>query len=78
MSEQEQHEELKKAISVMGDKINLRLLKLEGKVEPIHDMFKSVQGFNKISIWLLKLLASIGAALLGFYALIEFFKKLSK
>ncbi|MDZ4205785.1 MAG: hypothetical protein U1C12_01005 [Patescibacteria group bacterium] len=63
------------------DKLNdlcQRMDKVENKLAPIYDMFKSAQGFNKISIWMLKGLAMIGSAILGIYVMIEFIKKIGR
>jgi hypothetical protein len=39
---------------------------------PVIEMGKSVQGFGKVSLYMLGFIASVSA---GFYALMEFFKK---
>lgn len=71
-------EELKQAIVELGDKLSKRMYALEAKVDPMYEMFSSVSGFNRISVWILKLLAAVGGAILGFYALLEFLKKIAK
>lgn len=77
--------ELKQAIQTLGEQVTRRLYNIEQaqeamkqKIDPMYEIFDSVSGFNKIAVWILKVLAAIGAALVGLYALIEFFKKISK
>ena len=59
-------------------KISERLDSIELKTNVMYAMFDSVSGFNKISIWILKFLAAIGAGIVGLLALLELFKKISK
>lgn len=59
-------------------KLFKRLDSIDGKVNPMYEMFSSVSGFNKISMWILKFLAVVGGAIAGFYMLIEFLKKVGK
>ena len=60
------------------DEIMAEIKEINRKLDPIYDMYTSVTGFNKISVWILKLLAAIGIALGGLYMVIEFFKRLGK
>lgn len=75
-------EELKEIEQLSESEFRKRLFgeikELSAKVDPMYEMFTSVSGFNKISVWILKLLAGIGAALVGLYAIIELFKKLGR
>jgi hypothetical protein len=74
MSEQTNHQEILKAI----DSIKEEMATMNKKIDPMYEVFTSVNGFNKIAVWIMKVLAGIAVALGGLYALIEFFKKLSK
>lgn len=71
-------EELFVAITELGAQMDRRLRAIEIKVDPMHEMFSSVSGFNRISVWILKLLAAAGAALLGFYAIVEFVRNATR
>ena len=51
---------------------------MTGKIDPMYEIFTSVNGFDKVVMWIIKFLAAIGAGLVGLYALIELFKKLGK
>ena len=55
-----------------------RLDTIDSKVNPMYEVFTSVNGFSRISVFIMKILAGIGIALAGLYTLIEFFKKLGK
>jgi len=55
-----------------------RLDAIDSKVNPMYEVFTSVNGFSRISVFIMKILAGIGIALAGLYTLIEFFKKLGK
>lgn len=57
-------------------KLFRRLDSIDGKVNPMYEIFNSVSGFNRISVWMLKILSIIGAGIVGLYAIIEFFRKL--
>ena len=48
------------------------------KLNPMYEIFDSVSGWNKISIWILKGLMMIGGAILGLYGILEFIKKIGK
>lgn len=43
-------------------------------LEPIHKMFDSVSGFNKISVWILKALVLFGAGLGVIYGALEWIR----
>ena len=58
--------------------IRKHLGEIDKKLGPITEIFDSTKGFNNISRWILKSLAMIGAAIVGFYALIELIKKVGK
>jgi len=47
---------------------------LTHKLEPMHEMFSSVSGFNRISVWMLKALLLFGAAIGMVYGFIKFLK----
>ena len=74
---QEAHEEIIKKIGDMEKSMNRRLDSMDIKINPMYDVFMAVNGFNRVTVITMKVLASIGGALLGFYALIEFFKRVS-
>ena len=67
---------LSQQLQELSDKIDERFEQIDAKLNPMHEMFSSVSGFNRISVWLLKLLAAIGAAILGLYAILALLKKL--
>lgn len=71
-------EELKEAISDLGAALDRRLRSIEAKVDPMHEMFTSVSGFNRISIWILKLLAGLGALIGSLYAIARFLAHLGE
>lgn len=48
------------------------LLAWKEEITPVIEMGKNVQGFGKVSLYILGFVASVSA---GFYALVEFFKK---
>lgn len=77
-NEQHNHNEILKRLDDMELAQGKRFKAIEDKIEPMYEMFSSVSGFNRISIWILKFLAMVGAAIVGTYALIEFLKKLGK
>jgi len=82
LAHQQRDEDLKQAITDLGANLDRRLkgveAQLENKLDPIYEIFESVSGFNKIGMWILKILAAIGAAILGVYALLEFIKKIAR
>lgn len=79
MSEQSNnHEAILKRLDDMEIAQGKRFKAIEEKLDPMYEMFSSVSGFNRISVWLLKLLAALGAGILGFYAIVELFKRISK
>lgn len=75
---EENHEEILKKIENLKQSITDRLDNMDNKIEPMYEMFTSVSGFNRISIWILKFLAAIGTAIIGIYAIIEFFRRVGK
>ena len=78
MSEISQHREIMDRLNEMELQFDTRIDALEKRLDPIYKIYSSVDGFNKISIWLLKFLAAIGAGIVGLLALLELFKKISK
>ena len=51
---------------------------IAAKVDPMYEIFSSVNGFNRVAVWVVKILAAVGTILVGLYAVIEFFRRLSK
>lgn len=74
----ENHNEILQKISEAEKRINLRLDSMDSKINPMFEIFSSVQGFNGVAVWMMKILAGIGAMLVGIYTLLEFFKKLAR
>jgi len=77
-NEQDHHDEILRRLDDMDDKFTKQMKEMSSKIDPMHEVFTSVNGFNRIAVWIMKLLAGIGAGLVGLYALIELFKKLAK
>jgi len=78
LTEEQQHKNRDEELMNQMQIISTRLTAIEKKMEPISNIFDSVTGFNRIAIWVLKLLAGIGTALLGLYAIIEFFRRVAR
>ena len=60
------------------NKLMDRLKSMDDKINPMYEVFTSVNGFNRVAITIIKMLAAVGAALVGLYALMEFVKKIAK
>lgn len=69
---------VKKHVNGKISDIQETLDNMNKKINPMFDIFASVNGFDKVAVWILKGLAMIGTAILSLYVLIEFFKKLGK
>ena len=52
--------------------------KMNEKLDPVIDIFSSVQGFNGVSRWILKNMGILGGAILSLYVIIEFFRRVAK
>ncbi len=48
---------------------------MQENLEPIHEMFNNVSGFNQIAVWILKALVLFGAGLGVVYGAIEWLRK---
>lgn len=48
---------------------------MQENLEPIHEMFNSVSGFNQIAVWILKALVLFGAGLGVVYGAIEWLRR---
>jgi hypothetical protein len=48
---------------------------MEAKLEPVHQIFESVTGFNNIAIWLLKALVLLGAGIGVVYGFLKYLKQ---
>lgn len=68
------HQEILDAIEGIREEIR----QMGKKVDPMYEIFGSVQGFNGVAVWIMKILAGIGVTIGGIYAIIEFFKRLAR
>lgn len=55
-----------------------RITSIDKKVDPMYEVFTSVNGFSRITVLLMKILGGIAISLGGLYALIELFRKLGR
>lgn len=74
MSEQEFHQKILSELKEIKEEQAAMNL----KIDPMYDVFSKVTGFNQVSIQIMKTMGLIAVALGGFYALIEFFKRIGK
>lgn len=72
------HNEILKRLDDMETAQGKRFKSIEDKIDPMYEMFTSVSGFNRISMWILKFLATVGSGILALYVVIEFFKRIGK
>lgn len=68
-SEARTEEQYKTFLIIRNDISNL-----QREMEPIHALFDSVSGFNKISVWILKGLVLLGAGIGVVYGFIKYLK----
>lgn len=78
MSEQELHTIILKRLDDMEIAQGKRFKAIEDKIDPMYDLFTATAGFSRVAVLILKAIASIGAAILAFYVIIEFFKRLGR
>lgn len=64
------HNELKKLLLEMNE----RLDSIEGKVDPMYELFTNAKGFDNISKWLMVNLVKLAAAVAVVYGLIKWLK----
>lgn len=62
------------AIRVEQEAARLEIVELKRKLEPVHQVFESVTGFNSIAVWILKALVLFGAGLGVIWTLIKYLK----
>ena len=65
------HEQLIKRL----DSIDKRFKSVEDKLNPMYEIFVGAQGFNKISVWILKALILVGAGVGIVYGFIKYLKQ---
>lgn len=80
LKQMDQHIELSVKKHVNGNISNIKkqIDDLTVELQPVINIYTSVAGFDRVGIWILKFLAMVGAAIGGFWALIELFKKIIK
>lgn len=49
------------AIRIEQGEAKKKIESMEAKLEPINEMFENVTGFNRIAVWIVKLLLGLGA-----------------
>lgn len=57
-------------------KLFRRLDSIDGKVNPMYEIFSNVNGFGQITILLMKGIATLGGAILALYVVIEFIRRI--